>query len=61
MQRSLSPSSRPEHDIDPALDRVKLALDILGDPQNAYPSIHHGHERQHIHIRDRLAAGPRSA
>ena len=30
----------PEHDIDPTLDRVKLALDILGDPQNAYPSIH---------------------
>lgn len=30
----------PEHDIDPTLDRVKLALDILGDPQNSYPSIH---------------------
>ena len=30
----------PEHDIDPTLDRVKLALDILGDPQNFYPSIH---------------------
>mgnify|MGYP000950266545 CR=1 FL=1 len=30
----------PEHDIDPTLDRVKLALDILGDPQRSYPSIH---------------------
>ena len=30
----------PEHDIDPTLERVRLALDILGDPQNAYPSIH---------------------
>ena len=30
----------PEHDIDPTLDRVKLALDILGDPQHSYPSIH---------------------
>ena len=30
----------PEHDIDPTLDRVKTALDILGDPQNAYPSVH---------------------
>jgi len=30
----------PEHEIDPTLDRVKLALDILGDPQNSYPSIH---------------------
>ena len=30
----------PEHDINPTLDRVKLALDILGDPQNFYPSIH---------------------
>ena len=30
----------PEHDIDPTLERVRLALDILGDPQNSYPSIH---------------------
>ena len=30
----------PEHDIDPTLDRVKTVLDILGDPQNAYPSVH---------------------
>lgn len=30
----------PEHDIDPTLKRVRLALDILGDPQNSYPSIH---------------------
>ena len=30
----------PEHDIDPTLDRVKTVLDTLGDPQNAYPSVH---------------------
>lgn len=30
----------PEHDIDPTLDRVREVLDILGDPQNTYPSIH---------------------
>lgn len=30
----------PEHDIDPTLERVRLALDILGDPQNSYPSVH---------------------
>ncbi len=30
----------PEHDIAPSLDRVRETLDILGDPQNSYPSIH---------------------
>lgn len=32
----------PEHDFDPSLDRVKKVLDILGDPQDAYPSVHVG-------------------
>lgn len=30
----------PEHDFDPKLDRVRSLLDILGNPQDAYPSIH---------------------
>ncbi|MCD4549295.1 bifunctional folylpolyglutamate synthase/dihydrofolate synthase [Schaalia sp. lx-260] len=30
----------PEHDIDPTLSRVQAVLDILGDPQNTYPSVH---------------------
>lgn len=30
----------PEHDVQPSLDRVRRALDILGDPQGAYPGIH---------------------
>lgn len=30
----------PEHDIQPSLDRVRAVLDILGDPQNTYPSVH---------------------
>lgn len=29
----------PEHAFDPKLDRVVQLLDILGDPQNAYPSL----------------------
>ena len=29
----------PEHKFDPKLDRVVQVLDILGDPQNAYPSL----------------------
>lgn len=32
----------PEHDFDPTLDRVREVLSILGDPQNAYPSVHVG-------------------
>ena len=30
----------PEHQVQPTLDRVKETLDILGDPQNSYPSVH---------------------
>lgn len=30
----------PEHQIQPSLERVRAVLDILGDPQNSYPSIH---------------------
>ncbi len=33
-------SRTPEHDFDPSLKRVREVLDILGDPQQAYPSIH---------------------
>lgn len=32
----------PEHDFDPTLDRVREVLSILGDPQDAYPSVHVG-------------------
>ena len=30
----------PEHKVQPSLDRVRYALRLLGDPQNAYRSIH---------------------
>lgn len=30
----------PEHKIQPSLERVRAVLDILGDPQNTYPSVH---------------------
>ncbi|MCK6210652.1 bifunctional folylpolyglutamate synthase/dihydrofolate synthase [Georgenia sp. EYE_87] len=30
----------PEHDVQPSLDRVRDVLDLLGDPQRAYPVIH---------------------
>ncbi len=30
----------PEHQVQPTLDRVQETLDILGDPQNSYPSVH---------------------
>ena len=30
----------PEHQVQPTLDRVSETLDILGDPQNSYPSVH---------------------
>lgn len=33
-------SRAPEHKIQPSLERVKGVLDILGDPQHAYPSVH---------------------
>ncbi|WP_029068756.1 bifunctional folylpolyglutamate synthase/dihydrofolate synthase [Jonesia quinghaiensis] len=30
----------PEHDFEPTLDRVRHVLDLLGNPQNAYRTIH---------------------
>lgn len=33
-------SRAPEHDIDPTLVRVANLLEVLGDPQRAYPVIH---------------------
>ena len=30
----------PEHDIDPTLDRVRDVLDLLGDPQRAFRTVH---------------------
>ena len=30
----------PEHKIQPSLERVRAVLDIVGDPQNTYPSVH---------------------
>ncbi|WP_371415744.1 folylpolyglutamate synthase/dihydrofolate synthase family protein [Oerskovia sp. KBS0722] len=30
----------PEHDIDPTLDRVQRVLELLGDPQKAYRTVH---------------------
>jgi folylpolyglutamate synthase/dihydropteroate synthase len=31
---------RPEHSIDPTLDRISALVNVLGDPQHAYPVIH---------------------
>jgi folylpolyglutamate synthase/dihydrofolate synthase len=31
---------RPEHQIDPTLDRMAMLVSLLGDPQRAYPVIH---------------------
>ena len=31
---------RPEHSIEPSLDRIKALTSLLGDPQRAYPVIH---------------------
>src|SRR5215472_8808083 len=31
---------RPEHSIDPSLDRMRELTSLLGDPQRAYPVIH---------------------
>jgi folylpolyglutamate synthase/dihydrofolate synthase len=31
---------RPEHSIDPSLDRIRALTELLGDPQYAYPVIH---------------------
>ncbi|TWH30532.1 dihydrofolate synthase/folylpolyglutamate synthase [Isoptericola variabilis J7] len=33
-------SRAPEHDIDPTLARVQRVLELLGDPQHAFRSIH---------------------
>jgi dihydrofolate synthase/folylpolyglutamate synthase len=30
----------PEHDLEPSLDRVVAVMDLLGDPQHAFPVIH---------------------
>lgn len=30
----------PEHKVQPSLDRVRMAMSILGDPQNTYRSVH---------------------
>jgi len=31
---------RPEHSIEPSLDRIRALTELLGDPQRAYPVIH---------------------
>jgi dihydrofolate synthase/folylpolyglutamate synthase len=31
---------RPEHSIDPSLDRIRALAELLGDPQRAFPVIH---------------------
>ena len=33
-------SRRPEHAIEPSLDRIRALVNLLGDPQRAYPVIH---------------------
>ena len=33
-------SRRPEHSIEPTLDRIRALTELLGDPQRAYPVIH---------------------
>jgi dihydrofolate synthase/folylpolyglutamate synthase len=30
----------PEHDVQPSLDRIRLLVDLLGEPQRAYPVVH---------------------
>jgi dihydrofolate synthase/folylpolyglutamate synthase len=30
----------PEHDLVPSLDRIAAVMDLLGDPQHAFPVIH---------------------
>src|ERR1019366_1125652 len=30
----------PEHDLEPSLDRVAAVMELLGDPQHAFPVIH---------------------
>ena len=33
-------SRRPEHSVDPTLDRIAALVDLLGDPHRAYPIVH---------------------
>jgi dihydrofolate synthase/folylpolyglutamate synthase len=33
-------SRAPEHDLEPSLDRIAAVMDLLGEPQHAYPVIH---------------------
>ena len=33
-------SRTPEHDLEPSLDRIAAVMDLLGDPQHAFPVIH---------------------
>jgi len=33
-------SRNPEHDFEPSLDRVRAAMELLGDPQHAYKVVH---------------------
>jgi dihydrofolate synthase/folylpolyglutamate synthase len=33
-------SRAPEHDLEPSLDRIAAVMELLGDPQHAYPVIH---------------------
>src|SRR5471030_86856 len=30
----------PEHDLEPSLDRIAAVMELLGDPQHAFPAIH---------------------
>jgi dihydrofolate synthase/folylpolyglutamate synthase len=30
----------PEHDLEPSLDRIAAVMELLGDPQHAYPVVH---------------------
>ena len=30
----------PEHDLEPSLDRIAAVMNLLGDPQHAFPAIH---------------------
>jgi len=30
----------PEHDLEPSLDRIAAVMNLLGDPQHAFPVIH---------------------
>src|ERR1017187_729358 len=33
-------SRAPEHDLEPSLDRIAAVMELLGDPQHAFPVIH---------------------